>query len=62
MTTPLIHNRANAGLLKDFSVLRIGTGYPTDINGFLDLGGEKFVWIEVKFGGADCRFEPARRD
>ena len=45
-----IRNRDNAKQLRDFSGLRFGKITPTDIDGFLDFGGEVFVFFELKHG------------
>jgi hypothetical protein len=47
-----IKNRQQVGRVVDFSGLRWGSITPTDIDGFIDFGGKKFVVFELKYGGA----------
>jgi len=46
---PLIKNRENAAKIKDFGSLRWGKISPTDIDGFIEIGNEKFIFIECKY-------------
>ena len=47
-----IRNGEYAKQLIDFKGLRFGTIMPTDIDAFIDFGGSKFVFIEVKHQNA----------
>lgn len=49
----LIRERRYARQLIDFGGLRFGTGYPTDIDAFIDFGNELFILIEAKKGDAE---------
>ena len=48
----VIKNREAASHIRDFSGLAFGAKTPTDIDAFLDFGGEIFVIIEAKCGNA----------
>lgn len=50
MPDSLIKNRKFLTQVKDFSNLRFGSIYPTDIDGFIDFKNKLFVFIEAKFG------------
>ena len=50
---PLIKNRENAAKIKDFGSLRWGKISPTDIDGFIEIGNEKFIFIECKYGDSE---------
>jgi hypothetical protein len=39
--------------LVDFKGMDYGTGYPTDIDGFLEIKGRVFIFVEMKFHGTD---------
>jgi hypothetical protein len=46
----LLNNIENAKQIIDFSGLNLGGNkYPTDIDAFLDIGGELFIFIELKY-------------
>ena len=48
-----IRNREARQQLLDMRELRWGKITPTDIDMFLDFGGEIFVWGEIKYGGTE---------
>lgn len=48
----VIQNKKYAKQINDFSGLRYKNITPTDIDGFIDFGNKKFVFIETKFKGA----------
>ena len=41
---------------RDFAGIRIGACTMTDIDGFMELGGRMFIFVESKFGGAPLPF------
>lgn len=52
-----IRNPKIASQLVDFSGLRFERNItPTDHDGFLDFGGELFIWLEYKFEGTKMPF------
>ena len=51
-----INNRDRAMQINDFRGLRYGTITPTDIDGFLDLNDNVFVFIELKYGDAELPY------
>lgn len=46
-----IKNRNYIQQIKDFSGLKWGNIYPTDIDGFFEMDNKIFVFIELKFKG-----------
>lgn len=56
MARGVIHSRARAKQLNDFSRLRFKNITPSDIDGFVEFGGETFVFIEVKYNNKDLDF------
>lgn len=48
----VIRNRSAAQQLRDFSGLRFGRITPTDIDAYMEFGGQLFVFIEAKYGTA----------
>jgi hypothetical protein len=50
-----IRNRDFAQQLRDFTGLCFGKISPTDIDAFMDFGGEVFIFIEAKHGNAPLR-------
>ena len=52
MTRGTIRNRAYAQQIRDFSGLRFGSITPTDIDGFFEIAGRVFVFIEAKHGAS----------
>lgn len=48
----VIRNRTAAQQLRDFSGLRYGRITPTDIDAYMEFGGQLFVFIEAKYGTA----------
>ena len=48
----IIQNRKYAKQINNFSGLRVKNITPTDIDGFIDFGNKKFVFIEMKYRGA----------
>jgi len=53
----LIKNRKYIQQIKDFSNLKFLNGIsPTDIDGFLDFGGKKFVFIEAKYKTSKLKY------
>lgn len=52
-TRGVIRNRQFASQLRLFEGLRWGNITPTDIDGFIDFGGNAYVFIETKYAGSD---------
>ncbi len=50
MDRGVIENRNRAQQIIDFSDIRYGNCTPTDLDGFIELNGEIFVFFEYKFG------------
>lgn len=46
-----IRNRTFAQQIRNFSGLRFGKITPTDIDAFMDMGGQTFIFMESKHGG-----------
>lgn len=51
----LIRNRSFISQIKDFSGLKIGSIYPTDIDGFIDFKNKLFIFIEIKHGNSELK-------
>lgn len=51
-TRGIIRNRAYAQQIRDFSGLKFGTVTPTDIDAFIEIADQTFVFMESKFGGS----------
>jgi hypothetical protein len=51
-----IGNRPRARQIKDFSSLRWGNITPTDIDCFVEFGGELFVVVEIKSKGKEMPY------
>ena len=47
----LIRDREKIQQIRDFSGLRFGKIYPTDIDAFIEFKDKLFIFIEVKYGG-----------
>lgn len=50
-----IRNREQIQQIKDFSGLKWGKIYPTDIDGFFEINNKIFVFIELKYGGRELK-------
>lgn len=51
-----IRNRAYASQIRDFSGLRFGKITPTDIDAFIEVGNEIFIFMESKHGYSPLPF------
>ena len=51
-----IQNKGQASRINDFSNLKFNKITPTDIDGFIDFGNKKFVFIETKHKGASLPY------
>jgi hypothetical protein len=51
----LIRDRTFISQIKEFSGLRFGSIYPTDIDGFLDFRNKLFIFIEIKHGFSELK-------
>lgn len=50
-----IRHRDQIQQIKDFSGLEWGSIYPTDIDGYFEIGNNIFVFIELKYGGKELK-------
>ena len=48
-----IHHRARAAQLRDFSGLRIGAAWPSDLDCVIEVDGAAFLIVEYKIEGVD---------
>lgn len=51
-----VRNRGHYTQLKDFTRLRYGLITPSDIDGVIDFQNKAFVFLELKFSGAQMSF------
>lgn len=50
-TGTLIRNPKYMQRINNFSGLRFGNGYPTNIDGFIEFGDKAYILIETKYAG-----------
>lgn len=56
MDRGIIENRERAQQIIDFSDIRYGNCTPTDLDGFIELNGEVFVFFEYKFSDKEMSY------